>query len=200
MKKQWYRVKIKLDEINDAKSNMADIPVCSKKNETKMDQSKGVPTAAVKPPKNIERQIYIKYNQEIEKVILGGKCLSDMTINPAQSILHQQFPSVLGLEHTELGLTNMFTVRKNSFLEILYGNYHWVTAFGNEKGEISFYDSLSNGNIPRVFCTKYATLPNLPLTQYLLRYSQYNNNRTKLILESFLLLLLLSLHLVTIQH
>ena len=151
MKKQWYRVKIKLDEINDAKSNMADIPVCSKKNETKMDQSKGVPTTAVKPPKNIERQIYIKYNQEIEKVILGGKCLSDMTINPAQSILHQQFPSVLGLEHTELGLTNMFTVRKNSFLQILYGNYHWVTVFGNEKGEISFYDSQSNGNIPRVF-------------------------------------------------
>ena len=45
----------------------------------------------------------------------------------------------------------MFTVRKNSFLQILYGNYHWVTVFGNEKGEISFYDSLSNGNIPRIF-------------------------------------------------
>ena len=45
----------------------------------------------------------------------------------------------------------MFTVRKNSFLQILYGNYHWVTGFGNEKGEISFYDSPVNANIPRVF-------------------------------------------------
>ena len=151
MKKQWYRVEIKLDEINETKSKIADIPICSKKNETKIDQSKGVEITAVKPSKNIERQIYIKYNQEIEKEILGGNCLPDMTINLAQSILHQQFPSVLGLEHTELGLTDMFTVRKDSFLQILYGNYHWVTVFGNEKGEISFYDSLSNGNIPRVF-------------------------------------------------
>ena len=151
MKRQWYQVKIKLDEINETKSKMADIPICSKKNETKIDWSKGFEITVVKPPKNIERQIYIKYNQEIKKEILGGNCLSDMTINLAQSILHQQFRSVLGLEHTELGLTNMFTVRKNSFLQILYGNYHWVTVFGNEKGEISFYDSLSNGNIPRVF-------------------------------------------------
>ena len=97
------------------------------------------------------RQIYIKYNQEIEKEILGWNCLSDMTINLVQSILHQQFLSVLGLAHTEVGLTNMFTVRKNSFLQILHGKYHWVTVFGNKKGEISFYDSLSNGNIPRVF-------------------------------------------------
>ena len=74
-----------------------------------------------------------------------------MTVNLAQSILHQQFPSVLGLEHTELGLINMFIVRKSSFLQILYGNYYWVTVSGYDKGEISFYDSLSNGNIPRIF-------------------------------------------------
>ena len=30
------------------------------------------------------------------KEILGGNCLSDMTINLAQSILRQQFSSVLG--------------------------------------------------------------------------------------------------------
>ena len=78
-------------------------------------------------------------------------CLSDMTINLAQSILRQQFPSVLGHEHTELVLRNMFTVRKISFLQILYGNYRWVIVFGNEKSEISFYDSPSNGNTPRVF-------------------------------------------------
>ena len=74
-----------------------------------------------------------------------------MAINLAQSIRCQQSPSVLCLEHTDLGLRNMFTVRKSSFLQIVYGNYHWVTVFGNEKGEISFYDSLSNGSIPQVF-------------------------------------------------
>ena len=46
-----------------------------KKNETKIDRSKGVEITAVKSPKNIERQIYIKYNQEIEKEFLGGNCL-----------------------------------------------------------------------------------------------------------------------------
>ena len=155
IKRAWYRVKIKLDEINETKSKMVDIPICSKKSKTKIDQSKGVKITAVKPPKNIERQIYIKYNQEIKKENLGEKCLSDMTINLAQSILHQQFPSVLGLEHIEMGLTHMFIVRKNSFLQILYGNYHWVIVFGKEKGEISSYE---------YFCTKHATLPNLPAT------------------------------------
>ena len=29
MKRQWYRVKIKLDETNEIKSKMADIPICS---------------------------------------------------------------------------------------------------------------------------------------------------------------------------
>ena len=71
-------------------------PFVAKKNETKVDRSKGVEITVVKPLKNIERQIYVKYNQEIEKEILGGNCLSGMTINLAQSILHQQFPPVLG--------------------------------------------------------------------------------------------------------
>ena len=114
------------------------------------------------------------------------------TINSSSTI-----SSVPGLEHTELGLRNMITVRKNSFLQILYGNYHWVTVFGKEKGEFSFYNSLINGNIPRVFLHQNRTCT---LTKYLLRYSQYNNNRTKFIVESFLLLLQLPLHSVTIQH
>ena len=49
-----------------------------------------------------------------------------------------QFLSVIGQLHTELRLRNMFTVRKSSFIQILYGNYHWVTDSGNEKSEISF--------------------------------------------------------------
>ena len=58
---------------------------------------------------------------------------------------------IVGLEHTEFGLRNMFTVRKGSFLQILYGNYHWVTVYENENGEISFYNTVTNGNISRVF-------------------------------------------------
>ena len=45
---------------------------------------------------------------------------------------------IVGLEDTEFGFINMFTVRKSSFLQILYGNYNRITVSGNEKGEISF--------------------------------------------------------------
>ena len=45
--------------------------------------------------------------------------MSDIAIIVAQSILRQQFSSVLGPEHTELGLTVMFTVRKSSFVQVL---------------------------------------------------------------------------------
>ena len=121
-----------------------------------------------------------------------------MTINLAQSILRQQFPSALGLEHTELGLRNMFAVRKCSFLQILYGNYHWATVFGR-KVKLVFTTLLVMEVFLKYFCTKYATLPNLPLTKYLLRYSRYNKNRIRLIEESFLLLFQLPMHLVTIH-
>ena len=30
-------------------------------------------------------------------------------------------------------------------------NYHWITVYRNEKDELSFYNSLYNGNIPQVF-------------------------------------------------
>ena len=56
MKRQWYRVKKKLDEINQIKSKIADFPICSNKNEARIDQSKGVQIT----PKNVGRQIYIK--------------------------------------------------------------------------------------------------------------------------------------------
>ena len=34
------------------------------------------------------------------------------------------------------------------------------------------------------FCTVYATLSDLTLTKYPLRYNQYNNNQTKLTVEN----------------
>ena len=60
-----------------------------------------------------------------------------MTIDLAQSILRKQFPSVLGLQHTVLGLRNMFTVRKSSIWRVVYSNIIWKLSPGS-----SFYNSL----------------------------------------------------------
>ena len=49
-----------------------------------------------------------------------------MTISLTPSILRQQFPSVIGLEQTELELRNMLTARKSSFSNIIW-KYHCVT-------------------------------------------------------------------------
>ena len=48
MKKQLYRVKIKLDEVNNSKSKMVDTFTSSKRNEAKINQSKKVEITAVK--------------------------------------------------------------------------------------------------------------------------------------------------------
>ena len=73
------------------------------KNEEKINQDKGVKITPVKHLKNAERQSYYKSSQEIKNKIIGENCFSDMKINLAQSILRQQVPSILGLEHTGLG-------------------------------------------------------------------------------------------------
>ena len=59
---------------------------------------------------NIARKLKKKKN-------LSGNCLPDMTISLTPSILRQQFPSVIGLEQTELELRNMLTARKSSFFK-----------------------------------------------------------------------------------
>ena len=48
MKKQWYRVKIKLDKVNNSKSKMVDTSTSSKRNEAKINQSKKVEITVVK--------------------------------------------------------------------------------------------------------------------------------------------------------
>lgn len=70
---------------------------------------------AAKHPKNAEQQIYYKSSQKIKNKIKGENCLSDMKINLARSLLRQQFPSILGLEHRGLGFRNMFIVRMKRF-------------------------------------------------------------------------------------
>lgn len=85
------------------------------KHEVKIDQGKGVKITAVKHPKNAEQQIYYKSSQKIKNKIIAENCLSDMKTNLARSLLRQQFPSILGLEHRRRGFRNMFIVRMKRF-------------------------------------------------------------------------------------
>ena len=53
--------------------------------------------------------------------------LNDALINKAQTLLHEQFPGVGGLEDTTLGPIFMFSVQKGEFVQVLHDeNIHWV--------------------------------------------------------------------------
>ena len=101
--------------------------------------------------KNEKRRINIEFSKEIEEEILSGNFLSDVAINLAQLVIHKQFPSINGLEHTELGLRKLFSIRKGKFLQIQFGNYHWITVCGSNEVEVSVYDSLNKGSVHRIF-------------------------------------------------
>lgn len=75
-----------------------------------------------------------------------------MSINLSQSILHDQFPRIAGLELTELGLRRLFSVQAGSFIQILFGDAHWITISGDSFNEVvSVYDSLNHGYVKRAF-------------------------------------------------
>ena len=82
-------------------------------------------------------RINIKFCKDIEEEIASGNCLSDMAINLAQLVIHKQFLSINGLEHTELGLTKLFSIKKGKFLQILFGDYHWITVCGSNEAKVS---------------------------------------------------------------
>ena len=65
--------------------------------------------------KDEERRVNAESGKDIEKEILSGKCLSDMAIN---LVISKQFLSINGLEHTELGLGKLFSIRKGKFFQI----------------------------------------------------------------------------------
>ena len=101
--------------------------------------------------KNEERRINIEFRKETEEEILSSNCLSDVAMNLAQLVIHKQFPSINGLEHVELGLRKLFSIRKGKFLQILFGNYHLITVCGSNEAEVSVYDSLNKGSVHRIF-------------------------------------------------
>lgn len=93
----------------------------------------------------------LQYCTSMEQEILKGNMLSDMTINYTLLILHRQFPQVNGLEDTELGPRGLFSSHKGKFIQILYGDSHWILVAGTTNDEsnndISVYDSSNNGKV-----------------------------------------------------
>ena len=60
-------------------------------------------------------------------LIINRKELTDHIIGAAQTVLHKQFPNVLGLENTTIGPVFNFSVYRGKFVQILHtGAHHWV--------------------------------------------------------------------------
>ena len=76
----------------------------------------------------------LKYDKEIkDEVETEEGELSDLSINLPQEILRKQFPKILGLQDTFLGILKKFTSHKDEFIQIVHGNYHWILVGGKEK-------------------------------------------------------------------
>ena len=83
-------------------------------------------------------------------LITKGEMLNDAVINKAQTLLHEQFPVVGGLEDTTLGPIFMFSVQKGEFVQVLHdGNLHWVCISNIccKEHEINYYDSLRGSRV-----------------------------------------------------
>ena len=94
----------------------------------------------------------------------------------------------------------MSTVTKSSIVQMLYWNYQFVIVFGNDKSEISFYDSLINGNIPWRFFHQISNIIQSDNNEIYVKSWPIKQKSHKLTVKSFLLLFQLTLHLVKIQH
>ena len=143
MMQQWHKIKLSLEGICDSESKK----LTSVKKENSMSlnnktessrKEQDMPDVIVnKICRNEERRINTKFNKETEEEILSGNCLSDMAINLAQLVIHKQFPLINGLEHTELGLRKLFGIRKGKFIQILFGDYHWINVCRSNEAKVS---------------------------------------------------------------
>ena len=93
-----------------------------------------------------------KFNEEMEKEIDSGSCLSDLSINLSQYIILRQFSNLSGLEITQKGLSRSFTVQTRAFLQILFADAHWITVSAKGLNDpVLVYDSLNSGVVSRNF-------------------------------------------------
>ena len=126
MKQYWYRIKLSLEHICDSKSKKLisvkkeySMQLSNKNGSSRNEQY--IPDFYIsKIRKNEERRTNIEFSKEIEKEILSGNCSSDMAANLEQLVIHKQFPTINGLEHTELGLRKLFNIRMGKFFQILF--------------------------------------------------------------------------------
>lgn len=86
------------------------------------------------------------------RTIINGDMLTDESINFAQNLLSQQFPSLQGLENTTFGPVGGFSQfrRGTHFIQILHtGRTHWVcySNANNRQPDVDadYYDSLFRG-------------------------------------------------------
>ena len=118
MMRQWYRIKLSSKDICDSKSKKLinvkkeDSMLLNKKNESSRKKQDITDVIISKICRNEERGIKIEFSKEIEEEILSDNCLSDMAINLAELVIHKQFLSINGLDHTELGLRKLCSIRK----------------------------------------------------------------------------------------
>ena len=85
-------------------------------------------------------------------IIQNGGMLTDVSVNYAQMILHQQFPEVGGLEDTVLGPHLQFSVANREFVQVLHdGALHWVciSNIGCQEGTVNCFDSLNQSRFVR---------------------------------------------------
>ena len=78
--------------------------------------------------------------------------LTDMHIQMAQELLHQQFPHFEGLLSPLIGTAKQFPVMRKDFIKVIHtGGIHWVCVSNigcTQKNKINLYDSLFSGMSP----------------------------------------------------
>ena len=90
--------------------------------------------------------------QDEVEITNGNGMLTDISINIAQNLLHEQVPHVEGLEDTVLGPAGNFSIAEGEFIQIVHdGGAHWVCVsnIGCRQGVINYFDSLNRGQIKR---------------------------------------------------
>ena len=72
--------------------------------------------------------------------------LTDSIMNASQNLLKSQFPDLNSLQSVAIGNTMFFMIQTGKFLQILYSNSHWVTAFGDgvHSCRVDVFDSAYN--------------------------------------------------------
>ena len=82
---------------------------------------------------------------QLDAICKSRYWLTDIEVNAAQALLHQQFPEVDGFQDTCLSQGNFFQPPRNEFIQIFNVNQsHWIalSTVGCPSGHVNVYDSL----------------------------------------------------------